>query len=207
MNQEHIVKQKLERLNELATGNYRAFLYDCDGTLADNMQAHKESYIKTALEYGFELDPALIDELAGWPTTQVVSEMSRRYNIPLDVTAFAQRKGRIFFDEYIDHTQPVAFVVEHLKQHAGELMIGIVSGGRRQTVEKTLMTLGIYHLADTIVCAGETERGKPFPDPFLKAADDLSVLPAHCLVFEDGKPGTDAADAAGMNWIRVDEVL
>lgn len=199
-------KLKLERLNELTPANCSALLYDCDGTLADNMQAHKESYVKTALEYGFRLDPALIDELAGWPTAKVVAEMSRRYNIPLDIAAFTQRKGHIFFDEYIEDTQPVSFVVAHLKEHAGKLGIGVVSGGRRQTVEKTLTVLGIHHLVDVVVCAGETERGKPFPDPFLKAAAALGIGPDACLVFEDGKAGTDAAEAAGMRWIRVDEI-
>lgn len=196
---------KLEKLNELTPADCQALLYDCDGTLADNMQNHKESYVKTALEYGFELDPALIDELAGWPTTQVVAEMSRRYNVPLDIAAFARRKGQIF-NEHIEDTQPISFVVEHLKQHAEKYRIGIVSGGRRQTVEKTLTVLGIRHLIDFIVCAGETEKGKPFPDPFLKAADALAVTPGACLVLEDGKAGTDAAAAAGMRWVRVDKI-
>jgi len=48
--------------------------------------------------------------------------------------------------------------------------------------------------------------GKPHPDPFLKDAHDLGVDPEKCLVFEDGDPGTKAAEAAGMKWIRVDKV-
>jgi HAD superfamily hydrolase (TIGR01509 family) len=197
---------KLEKLNLLTRGDFQAFLYDCDGTLADNMQAHKNSYVKAASEFGFELDPSLIDELAGWPTVAVVGEMSKRYNIPLDVASFTNRKGKIFFEEYIEHTQPIPFVVEHLKQHAGKINIGVVSGGRRHTVEKTLNVLGIYHLVEVIVCAGETENGKPFADPFLKAAQELNVEPARCIVFEDGDPGVQAAIAAGMKYIRVDKI-
>lgn len=119
---------------------------------------------------------------------------------------FSNRKGSIFFDEYIAHTQPIPFVVEHLKQHAGKVKIGVVSGGRRSTVEKTLGILGIDHLIETIVCAGETEQGKPFPDPFLKAARDLGVPPASCMVFEDGDAGVQSAIAAGMQYIRIDKV-
>lgn len=199
-------KIKLEKLNLLTRGDFKAFLYDCDGTLADNMQAHKNSYVKAAGEFGFELDPALIDELAGWPTVAVVGEMSKRYNVPLDVAAFTNRKGTIFFEEYIEHTQPIPFVVDHLKEHAGKIRIGVVSGGRRHTVVKTLTVLGILDLVETIVCAGETEQGKPFADPFLKAAHDLGVEPESCMVFEDGEPGVQAAIAAGMQYVRVDKI-
>jgi HAD superfamily hydrolase (TIGR01509 family) len=48
--------------------------------------------------------------------------------------------------------------------------------------------------------------GKPYPDPFLLAAWKLGVAPETCLVFEDGLPGVQAAEAAGMHWIRVDEI-
>ena len=85
--------------------------------------------------------------------------------------------------------------------------IGVVSGGTRSTVSKTLAVLGITDLIDTLVCAGETPNGKPYPDPFLKAAQDLGVDPAKCMVFEDGIPGVQAAEAAGMKWVRIDEII
>jgi HAD superfamily hydrolase (TIGR01509 family) len=205
-NNKEVEDIKLQKLNVLTQGNFGAFLYDCDGTLADNMQAHKNSYMKAANEFGFELDPSLIDELAGWPTVAVVAEMSKRYKVPLDVSLFTNRKGSIFFEEYIEHTQPIPFVVEHLKQHAGKIKIGVVSGGRRHTVEKTLNVLGIANLVETMVCAGETENGKPFADPFLKAAQELGISPERCMVFEDGEPGVQAAIAAGMSYVRVDKI-
>ena len=133
---------KLEKLNLLTRGDYQAFLYDCDGTLADNMPAHKQSFVKAASEFGFEMDPAIIDELAGWPTVAVVNELSRRYNVQLDVTDFSNRKGNIFFEEYIEHTLPIAFVVNHLKQHVGKVKIGVVSGGRSPEVGTVLATVG-----------------------------------------------------------------
>lgn len=198
--------ERLEKLNLLTEGDFGAFLYDCDGTLADNMYAHKEAYVRTAREYGFELDPALIDEMAGCPSQEVVTEISRRYHIPLDIPAFSERKGSIFFNEYITQTAPVPHVVDHLKQHAGKVKIGVVSGGRRSAVEKTLEVLGISGLVDVLVCAGETAQGKPFPDPFLKAAAELGVAPERCMVFEDGEPGVRAAVAAGMASVRIDEL-
>jgi beta-phosphoglucomutase-like phosphatase (HAD superfamily) len=200
-----IETEKLKKLDQLTAGDYHAFLYDCDGTLADNMLAHKLAYREAAAIYGIDLDVSLIDETAGWPTVLVAAEISKRYNVTLPPT-FAAEKSAVFVEKYIQQTKPIVFVLEHLKKHAGLVKIGVVSGGSRSTVSKTLSVLGITHLIEVLVCAGETTNGKPHPDPFLKAADELGVSPAKCMVFEDGTAGVQAAEAAGMTWVRVDKI-
>ena len=197
---------KYEALTKLTAGDFKAFLYDCDGTLADTMPSHKKTYVRVAAESGFVLDDSIVDELAGWPIADVVGAINKRYNTTFDPIAFSKRKDKLFFDEYVEQIQPIDYVVNHLKAHAGKLKIGVVSGGDRETVEKTLQVLGIFNLIEVIVCAGETPRGKPFPDPFLSAAEKLGVNPKDCLVFEDGDPGTKAAEAAGMKWVRIDKL-
>jgi len=198
--------QKYQSLTQLAAGDFQAFLYDCDGTLADTMPGHKKSYVRVAAKDGVTVDEALIDEFAGLPVPGVVEEINKRYKSSFDPTAFAKEREKIFFDEYIEQTQPIEYVVNHLKAHAGKVKIAVVSGGTRQAVEKTLRILGIAEIPEILVCDGETPRGKPYPDPFLAAAEKLGVAPARCLVFEDGDAGTKAAEAAGMQWIRIDKV-
>jgi HAD superfamily hydrolase (TIGR01509 family) len=58
-------------------------------------------------------------------------------------------------------------------------------------------------LFDAVVTSEDYARGKPAPDPFLKAAELLRVEPAHCLVFEDTVTGAEAARAAGMACVIV----
>lgn len=193
------------RLSKLTQGDYQAFLYDCDGTLADNMPAHAETYVAVAKQYQVEMDPAIIDELAGWPIANVVEELNLRYNASMDPEEFRSRKAQLFADEYISKVLPIPHVVEHLKANAGKVRIAVVSGGDRIAVERTLQLIGVSDLVEVLVCAGDTVRGKPFADPFLKAAELLGVDPTKCLVFEDGVPGTDAAEAAGMHWVRIDQ--
>lgn len=197
--------EKLKILDHMTEGDYEAFLYDCDGTLADNMMAHKLAYQEVAANYGIELDLNLIHETAGWPTVLVAKEISKRYNVPLPET-FAAEKSAVFIDKHIQKTLPIVFVYEHLKKNVGKKKIGVVSGGSRSTISITLSVLGLTDLIDVLVCAGETPNGKPFPDPLLKAALDLGVDPKKCLVFEDGYPGIKAAEAAGMKWIRIDKI-
>jgi HAD superfamily hydrolase (TIGR01509 family) len=199
-------QSKFEKLCELTAGDYQAFLYDCDGTLADNMPAHTQSYVDAAREYNVEFDPAMIDELAGWPIANVVEEINLRYNAALIPLEFKARKSQIFETKYLESIQSIDYVVEHLKANAGKVRIAVVSGGDTKAIERTLEVLGIRELVEVLVCAGDTERGKPFPDPFLRAAALLNVDPAKCLVFEDGVAGVNAAIAAGMHWVRVDQL-
>ncbi|HEY4111944.1 HAD family phosphatase [Puia sp.] len=197
---------KLEILTRISAG-FKAYLYDCDGTLADNMAAHKETYLQVAAAKGRTIDGGIIDELAGWPVLKVIEEINHRHGTDFDPNEFKALKYRLFMEQYIDHTLPVEHVVAHLKANAKKKRIGVVSGSGREAVEKTLDVLGIAPLIEVTVCAGETERGKPYPDPFLKAAKLLGVEPADCLVFEDGEAGVRAAEAAGMKWVRIDQLV
>ncbi len=197
---------KFLKLSRLSEGDYQAFLYDCDGTLTDNMPAHTQSYVETAKEHHVVFDPKIIDELAGWPIVNVVEEINLRYRTAMVPEDFRIRKAQIYKERFLEKITPIDYVVDHLKANAGKMHIGVVSGGDRAGIERTLEILGIRHLVEVLICSGDTAKGKPFADPFLKAAELLGVDPKRCLVFEDGVPGILAAEAAGMHWIRVDQL-
>src|SRR6187402_760193 len=95
--------------------DYKAYLYDCDGTLANNMDLHKQAYAAVAREHGFEMDVAIIDELAGLPTIAVVAELNKRYDLNMDPAAFGAQKSQKFVAELLPKTTPIEVVVAHLK--------------------------------------------------------------------------------------------
>lgn len=185
---------------------FKALLYDVDGTLADNMPAHKAAYVAAAAEYGIDLDDHIVEELAGWPTIDVAAEIGRRYQKNIDTLTFAKLKSNIFIEQFIRQTKPVDYVLQHLLENVGKKKIGIVSGGSRSTLNITLDVINVMGKFEALVCAGDTPEGKPSPQPFLLAAEQLDVIPADCLVFEDGDPGVQGAIAAGMSWVRIDKI-
>lgn len=197
---------KYDKLVELSKGDYQAYLYDCDGTLADNMQAHRDTYIQVAADKGVTITGDIIDEFAGLPIPDVVREINKRFDADFDTEEFTALKTKLYHDVYLDQIKPVEHVANHLIAYAGKVRIAVVSGGGREAITKTLAVLGLTHLVEALVCAGETPRGKPYPDPFLAAAEKLGVDPARCLVFEDGDAGVRSARAAGMDWIRIDQL-
>lgn len=191
---------------EAKSAGYSTLLFDVDGTLADNMQAHKDAYVAVSAEHGIDIDPNIVEELAGWPTVDVAQEIAKRHDKEFDIISFSKRKSAIFIERFIQATQPVDFVLAHLLANIGKKRIGIVSGGSRSTVSITLDVIGLTGKFETLVCAGDTPEGKPSPQPFLLAAQQLGVDPVECLVYEDGNPGVQSAIAAGMGWIRVDQL-
>ncbi|QQT26267.1 HAD family hydrolase [Sphingobacterium spiritivorum] len=198
-------QRKLQKLQEI-TAPYEALLYDVDGTLADNMLAHKLSYKAAAAEYGVDLDTDLIDETAGWPTIAVAQEIAKRYQTTFDFEVFSKRKSAIFIERFIQNTQPVDYVLAHLMANEGVKRIGVVSGGTRSTLQITLKVIDVEGRFETLVCAGDTPKGKPDPAPFLLAAKHLGVDPQKCIVLEDGDPGVQGAINAGMGWVRIDQL-
>jgi HAD superfamily hydrolase (TIGR01509 family) len=85
----------------------------------------------------------------------------------------------------------------------GKIPFAVVSGSTRDSVTRSLKTLGILDKFETLVCAGDYAKSKPDPEPFLMAAERLGVAPEDCLVFEDTEMGIQAATAAGMASVKV----
>ena len=199
------IEEKFAKLLAIAEP-YEALLFDVDGTLADNIHAHKAAYVAVSKEYGVNLDPDLIDETAGWPTVNVAQEVCKRYNVQFDIETYSKRKSQIFIENFIQQTEPIEYVRQVLFSNVGKKKIGIVSGGSRSTLNITLDVIDIKGKYEAMVCAGDTENGKPSPEPFLLCAEQLQVEPKNCIVFEDGDPGVQGAIAAGMGWVRIDQI-
>jgi HAD superfamily hydrolase (TIGR01509 family) len=185
-------------------GEFSAYLYDCDGTLADTMGPHIEAWVEECQSRGVNLDGKVIHELAGMPAVPTVHEINRRYGSDLNPEEIAQAKENRFFDHYLHRVKPIEAIVNGLKEaaRAGK-RIAVVSGGRKRVVKETLKILEISDLVEVLICAEDVKKGKPDPEPFLMAAAALGVKPSECLVFEDADLGIESAERAGMKWVRV----
>jgi HAD superfamily hydrolase (TIGR01509 family) len=187
----------------LPEGDFAAYLFDCDGTIADSMPLHYIAWSRALREYGCtSFTEKLFYAWGGMPVGDVVAELNRRDGLSIPIEEFAHRKESLYY-ELIHQLQPVPEVLEQIHLQHGKIPFAVVSGSTRESVVKSLEALGILHLFDTLVCAGDYTRGKPDPEPFLLAAQRLGVDPKRCLVFEDAEVGIRAATAAGMASVRI----
>ena len=187
---------------ELPEGEFDAFIFDCDGTLADTMPTHYRAWQVALGERVSNFPEAMFYELGGVPTCRVVEILNERhgYQMPVDETVAVKEKYFLEFSSEIAAIEPV---VSLAREWHGRKPLAVASGGHRRIVLNTLRALGIVELFDAIVTSEDYARGKPHPDPFLEAARRLNVTPARCLVFEDTTTGIQAATAAGMASVMV----
>ena len=187
---------------ELPAGDFRALIFDCDGTLADNMPLHFAAWTRAMQDFGGSYPEELFYEWGGVPTADIVHRLNAKFGSLLEVDAVVERKEH-YYREMIPQVEPKHDVVAVAREKHGQLPLAVASGGHRDLVERTLQALGIDHLFAAVITAEDYVRGKPAPDPFLTAATRLGVPPEHCLVLEDTNSGAEAARAAGMAWVLV----
>ena len=186
----------------LPAGNFKAYLFDCDGTVADSMPPHYIAWKRALDECGATFTEAQFYGWGGLPAEAVIKRLNREQGLDLQASLVSQRKEEFYF-ETLPTLKAVPEVLEHVLEAHGRIPIAIVSGSTRESVEASLRTLGLLDLFNTLVCAGDYVLGKPNPEPFLLAAERLGIAPADCLVFEDAMPGIEAAKTAGMAWVKV----
>ncbi len=187
---------------DIPTRAFAGYIFDCDGTIADTMPIHYRAWTAAMNELGGVFPEDLFYQWGGTPTATIVEQLNEMFALTLDIEKTTSLKERYYLD-FVHATTPIVPVLEIARSLKGVKPLAIASGGHRVPVEATLRAIGIFDLFDTVVCAEDCKRGKPFPDPFLEAARRLGVPPEDCLVFEDSPTGIKAAEAAGMHYVFV----
>jgi HAD superfamily hydrolase (TIGR01509 family) len=186
----------------LPAGTFRAYLFDCDGTIVDSMPLHYLAWKQALAEWNCTFPEELFYAWGGRPVTEIIHDLNEQQGLSMPVDAVGRRKESLYY-ELLPQLKVVPEVVEHVYAQHGSIPMAVVSGSRRNSVVTSLTQLHLLDKFDLLVCAEDYARGKPAPDCFLMAAAKLGVAPSDCLVFEDTEMGIQAATAAGMASVRV----
>ena len=187
---------------EIPEGNFKAYLFDCDGTIVDSMPLHYVAWKRVLDEHGCSFPEERFYAWGGMPIRAIIAALNKEHglNMPVEQTAHVKEQ---YYTEMIEDLKAIPEVLEHIEDQHGKIPFAVVSGSTRDSVEASLSALGLLARFDTLVCAGDYAKGKPDPEPFLTAARLLGVAPKDCLVFEDAETGVIAAKAAGMAVVKV----
>jgi HAD superfamily hydrolase (TIGR01509 family) len=187
---------------KLPEGSFGAYLFDCDGTIADSMPLHFIAWKKALGEWNCEFNEQIFYAWGGMPVAEIISTLNRQQGLDMPVEAVSWRKEALYF-ELLPQLKAVPEVLEHIQAEHGRIPFAVVSGSTRESVTASLVSLNLLNRFDTMVCAGDYSRSKPDPEAFLLAATRLGVSAGNCLVFEDTEMGIQAAKDAGMASVRV----
>jgi HAD superfamily hydrolase (TIGR01509 family) len=187
---------------KLPAGPFKAYLFDCDGTIADSMPLHYVAWKRALAEWNCEFSEDLFYRWGGLPVAEIIATLNEERGLNMPVKDVSRRKEELYF-ESLPQLKAVPEVLEHIEASHGRIPLAVVSGSARDSVTASLKMLKILDRFDTLICAGDYQKSKPDPEPFLIAAQRLGIAPEDCLVFEDTDLGIQAATAAGMASVRV----
>lgn len=178
-----------------------AVLWDMDGTLVDTEKLWTISIADTARWLGGELSAAGRIAMVGSNMAESMDILFDDLGLPRDPARQAaaeeyivDRTGELFHAGI--EWRPGAQEALRAVRAAGWPTALVTNTGRKLT-EVALDAIGREHFTVS-VCGDEVPRGKPEPDPYLRAAQLLGVAPQECLAVEDSPTGALAAERAGV---------
>lgn len=189
---------------------YQAIIFDMDGTIVNTEHLWKQASHTIIANRGYALSPQeehiLQEKLPGGGlrnSCQLIKEMIQTED---SVETLMKEKQEIACQLYGTSVCFInGFPEFHQKVIARNLKTAIATNANMQTIELTNKSLNLNnYFGDHIYTINHVKNvGKPNPDIYLYAANQLQVDPKKCIAIEDSAHGIIAAQAAGMFCIGI----
>jgi len=184
--------------------NKKAYLFDLNGTMIDDMQYHIKAWHRILNELGANISlERMRDECYG-KNNELLDRMFPGRFSEEEKNSMSLEKEKQYQQEFKPHLQLLPGLDSFLeKTHQAGIKMAIGSAAIMFNIDFVLDTLNIRHYFDAIVSADDVVESKPNPETYLKCATALNIVPEDCLVFEDAPKGVEAALNAGMGSVVI----
>lgn len=181
----------------------RGVVFDFDGVIVNSHDVHKRAWKKLLESVGITASEEDLQFILDGRTRD---EILRHFLGVLDhdqLVEYGLRKEHYFREEAasVGLVRGLMSLLRELEEV--QLALGIASSGSRSRIDFLLRKLELKKHFRVVVTGDEVQYGKPHPAVFLKAAQDLQLLPFELIAFEDALSGVKAASAAGMACIGI----
>ena len=172
-------------------------IFDCDGVLVDSEVISCRAHAETLTRHGYPITAdQVLQRFLG------VSDREARLTVEAELGCslpddFEAQMKQAALQRYADELGAIPHIGEAIA--AIDLPKCVASSGTPEKIRHGLTCAGLYDvLAPNIFSATQVTRGKPAPDLFLFAAEQMNIRPPQCLVIEDSVAGVTGGRAAGM---------
>ncbi|MGL4347610.1 MAG: beta-phosphoglucomutase family hydrolase [Chitinophagaceae bacterium] len=180
-----------------------ALIFDLDGTLADTIQVHIDTWKKACEGYPISFTQSFYESINGMGLTSTVCAFHENWGISKEECEKIALHKQELFHNSMQGLTAIAPVEKIVKKYFGKKPMAIGSGAETPLIEKTLREIGLEKYFNVLVGSDKVKHQKPSPDTWLCCAALLGVEPSKCLVFEDSLLGMQGAIDAGMQYIDV----
>lgn len=182
-------------------------IFDLDGTLVDSMWIWKDIDVQYLGSFGIELPPNLQREIEGMSFTETACYFKSHFSISDSVEEIKKTWNQMAWEFYRTRVTMKAGAVDFLQELQKKgIALGIATSNSREITEMITEVHGIRSYFSAIVTGCDVAAGKPSPDVYLRAAEQLHVEPEKCIVFEDIPKGILAGKSAGMKVCAVEDL-
>jgi len=184
-----------------------AVVFDFDGVLANSEPLHLMACQEVFSSIGVELTrDDYYAHYLGYDDREMFRRLGERQGLALTgekMGTLIETKARVF-DEVIERTDVLyPDAADCIRALAQQFPLGIASGALRHEIEMILARARLDHCFRFIVASGDTPNSKPWPDPYVRAAQLHGVEAAECVAIEDSRWGIQSAKAAGLKCVGI----
>jgi HAD superfamily hydrolase (TIGR01509 family) len=174
-------------------------IFDCDGVLVDSevLSCQADADLLTSLGMPYTADE-IARQFVGVSLKDMIARIEAEHGRPLPAD-FGERINRTLFARFETDLRPIPGVRNAILALPHRRCVA--SSSTPDRIALSLRVTGLSDLFDQLFSSVQVSRGKPAPDLFLHAANQMGFAPADCLVIEDSIAGVQAACAAGMKVI------
>ena len=182
---------------------YKAFIFDLDGTLINSEKYHADGFAHAVEAVsGYQLTPQERREFFESHTSSYAPILAARHGLTLDPEEVLVHKRA-----YVDRTFTVelfAGATVFIDKWRKKMRMALASNSSRQFVKQALVKARLIDLFECVVTADDVIRRKPNPEMYLLTLELLKLKPEDVLVFEDSPAGVAAAQAAGCPVVMIE---
>lgn len=175
-----------------------AIIFDMDGVVIDSLDVYVRHWQRWGAAHGLDYATHIAAVHSGRPPAETIRLVAPH----LDAMAEAARyNAGLDASDEAGAAQAMPGALDVLSSLPRDRW-AIATSATRNIAPQWLRHAGLP-IPDALVTADDVERGKPAPDPFLRAAELLGREPGRCLVIEDAPAGIRGARSAGATTLAV----
>ncbi|MBD5111253.1 MAG: HAD family phosphatase [Ruminococcaceae bacterium] len=186
----------------------KAVIFDMDGLILDTEKLLIRFWIQAANEAGFPMTYEQALEIRSMHRKFAIPHLQGIFGEEFDYVKIRSRRMELMNEWLGSHELELKPGVVELLDHLNErgILTAICTATDYERTRDYLTRVGIFERFDKIICATMVEFGKPRPDIYLYAAEQLGLAPSDCMALEDSPNGVRAASAAGCVTIMIPDL-